>query len=29
MLYDILYILLGLVVGGILGFLIARKYMKK
>ena len=29
MLWDILYILIGLIVGGILGFLIARKYMKK
>jgi uncharacterized protein len=29
MLFDILYIVLGLVVGGVLGFFIARKYMMK
>ena len=29
MLFDILYILLGLIIGGVLGFFIARKYMMK
>ena len=29
MLNDILYLVLGLVVGGVLGFFIARKYMMK
>jgi uncharacterized protein YneF (UPF0154 family) len=28
-LFDILYVLLGLIVGGIGGFFIARRYMKK
>lgn len=27
MLFDILYVLLGIIIGGIAGFLIARKYM--
>lgn len=29
MLLDILYVLIGLIIGGVLGFFLARKYMKK
>lgn len=29
MIWDILYVLIGLIVGGIAGFFIARNYMKK
>ena len=29
MLWDILYLVIGLIVGGVVGFLIARTYMKK
>jgi uncharacterized protein len=29
MIFDILYILLGLIIGGVLGFFIARQYMMK